>query len=196
VAAAEYCALQNQVHELQRLLAKNTLEDEALREALDLVQPKNGYCARPRRCRTTRREGHRRCAWGRTLKPSRPSDYRRAAAARGRGRVAVERPDTHWCPDGFESGCDNGDRVRVAFHTRLLRPRSDLLAGDDRRYRERRRSPPCCASNRSATRCSRRRSRRQRRRCGSLGLRLALSGAARESLIDQSAKSYYLRGIA
>jgi putative transposase len=31
------------------------------------------------------------------------------------GSVAVDRPDTRWCSDGFEIGCDNGERVRVAF---------------------------------------------------------------------------------
>jgi len=31
------------------------------------------------------------------------------------GRVAVDRPDIRWCSDGFEIGCDNGDRVRIAF---------------------------------------------------------------------------------
>ena len=31
------------------------------------------------------------------------------------GRVAVDRPDRRWCSDGFEIGCDNGERVRVAF---------------------------------------------------------------------------------
>ena len=31
------------------------------------------------------------------------------------GRVAVERPDTRWCSDGFEIGCDNGEKVRIAF---------------------------------------------------------------------------------
>jgi putative transposase len=30
------------------------------------------------------------------------------------GRVAVDRPDTRWCSDGFEIGCDNGERVRIA----------------------------------------------------------------------------------
>lgn len=24
-------------------------------------------------------------------------------------------PDTRWCSDGFEIGCDNGERVRIAF---------------------------------------------------------------------------------
>jgi transposase len=38
VAASEYRALQQQVRELQRLLGKKTLENEILREALDLVQ--------------------------------------------------------------------------------------------------------------------------------------------------------------
>jgi putative transposase len=31
------------------------------------------------------------------------------------GRVAVDRPDTRWCSDGFEISCDNGERVRIAF---------------------------------------------------------------------------------
>jgi putative transposase len=31
------------------------------------------------------------------------------------GRVAVDRSDTRWCSDGFEIGCDNGERVRLAF---------------------------------------------------------------------------------
>lgn len=31
------------------------------------------------------------------------------------GRVAVDHPDTRWCSDGFEIGCDNGERVRIAF---------------------------------------------------------------------------------
>jgi transposase len=40
VAASDYRALQHQVRELQRLLGKKTLENEILREALDLAQPK------------------------------------------------------------------------------------------------------------------------------------------------------------
>jgi putative transposase len=31
------------------------------------------------------------------------------------GRVAVNRSDTRWCSDGFEIGCDNGERIRIAF---------------------------------------------------------------------------------
>jgi putative transposase len=31
------------------------------------------------------------------------------------GGVAVDRPDTRWCSDGFEIGCENGERVRIAF---------------------------------------------------------------------------------
>ena len=31
------------------------------------------------------------------------------------GRIAVDRPDTRWCSDGFEIGCDNGGKVRIAF---------------------------------------------------------------------------------
>jgi putative transposase len=31
------------------------------------------------------------------------------------GRVAVDQSDTRWCSDGFEIGCDNGERLRIAF---------------------------------------------------------------------------------
>jgi putative transposase len=31
------------------------------------------------------------------------------------GRVAVERSNLRWCSDGFEIGCDDGQKVRVAF---------------------------------------------------------------------------------
>ena len=31
------------------------------------------------------------------------------------GRIAVDRSDSRWCSDGFEIGCDNGERVRIAF---------------------------------------------------------------------------------
>jgi putative transposase len=43
---------------------------------------------------------------------------RHAGGADGRrhdGRVAVERSNLRWCSDGFEIGCDNGEKVRVAF---------------------------------------------------------------------------------
>ena len=40
VPASEYRALQHQIRELQRLLGKKTLENEILRDALDLAQPK------------------------------------------------------------------------------------------------------------------------------------------------------------
>jgi putative transposase len=30
-------------------------------------------------------------------------------------RVAVDRSNLRWCSDGFEIGCDNGEKVRVAF---------------------------------------------------------------------------------
>jgi putative transposase len=38
-----------------------------------------------------------------------------AEARRHDGRVAVERSNLRWCSDGFEIGCDNGEKVRVAF---------------------------------------------------------------------------------
>jgi putative transposase len=38
-----------------------------------------------------------------------------AAERRHDGRVAVEHSNRRWCSDGFEIGCDNGEKVRVAF---------------------------------------------------------------------------------
>jgi putative transposase len=37
------------------------------------------------------------------------------AERRHDGRVAVDERNRRWCSDGFEIGCDNGERVRVAF---------------------------------------------------------------------------------
>ena len=53
VAASEYRVLQQQVRELQRLLGKKTLENEILREALDLAPPKrlHWHCAKSMRTR-------------------------------------------------------------------------------------------------------------------------------------------------
>ena len=31
------------------------------------------------------------------------------------GRIAVDCSNLRWCSDGFELGCDNGEKVRVAF---------------------------------------------------------------------------------
>jgi len=47
VPASEYRALQHQVRELQRLLGKKTLENEVLRDALDVVQPKKRLLRSP-----------------------------------------------------------------------------------------------------------------------------------------------------
>ncbi len=38
-----------------------------------------------------------------------------AETRRHDGRVAVDRSNLRWCSDGFEIGCDNGEKVRVAF---------------------------------------------------------------------------------
>ena len=34
---------------------------------------------------------------------------------RHQGRIAVAVSNRRWCADGFEIGCDNGERVRIAF---------------------------------------------------------------------------------
>jgi putative transposase len=36
------------------------------------------------------------------------------------GRVAVDQSDTRWCSDGFEIGCDSGERVQHRLYPRLL----------------------------------------------------------------------------
>src|SRR5689334_19538080 len=79
VAASEYRALQHQVHELQRLLGKKTLENEIPRlrggrlcaRRWIWCSQKNGCCARPGQRRTIRREDHRRHNRRGTLEPRR-----------------------------------------------------------------------------------------------------------------------------
>jgi putative transposase len=31
------------------------------------------------------------------------------------GKISVDKSNLRWCSDGFEIGCDNGEKVRVAF---------------------------------------------------------------------------------
>ncbi len=41
-------------------------------------------------------------------KPSRPQrEYK--------GRISVKESDQRWCSDGFEFGCDDGEKLRVTF---------------------------------------------------------------------------------
>ena len=37
------------------------------------------------------------------------------AERRHDGRIAVDERNRRWCSDGFEIGCDNGEKVRIAF---------------------------------------------------------------------------------
>jgi hypothetical protein len=62
------------------------------------------------------------------------------AERRHDGRIAVDERNRRWCSDGFEIGCDNGEKVRVAFaldccdrrtHDLLLQLFSSLLSGAD-----------------------------------------------------------------
>ena len=32
-----------------------------------------------------------------------------------KGKIAVAESDMRWCSDGFEFGCDNGEKLRVTF---------------------------------------------------------------------------------
>ncbi len=42
-------------------------------------------------------------------------DGKRREERRHDGRVAVDQRNTRWCSDALEIGCDNGEKVRVAF---------------------------------------------------------------------------------
>ena len=37
------------------------------------------------------------------------------AERRHDGRIAMDERNRRWCSDGFEIGCDNGEKVRIAF---------------------------------------------------------------------------------
>jgi putative transposase len=45
---------------------------------------------------------------------SRPAARSPRFERRHDGRIAVDERNRRWCSDGFEIGCDNGERVRVA----------------------------------------------------------------------------------
>ena len=100
VPASDYRALQSQVRELQRLLGKKTLEAEILKEALE---------------HATGPPNHKRVY--RVMKVHGLLLDRHAGGVERRhdGRIAVDKRNRRWCSDGFEIGCDNGERVRVAF---------------------------------------------------------------------------------
>ncbi len=41
--------------------------------------------------------------------------YRPVDTSKHEGTAAVDQSNTRWCSDGFEIGCDNGEKVLVAF---------------------------------------------------------------------------------
>jgi transposase len=47
VSASELAVAGAQISQLQRLLGKKTMENEILKEAVNIAREKNGYCARP-----------------------------------------------------------------------------------------------------------------------------------------------------
>jgi putative transposase len=59
---------------------------------------------------------------------------------RHEGQIAVSERNRRWCSDGFEIGCDNGDRVCVAFALELLRSGGHELVATIRRHRWRSRA--------------------------------------------------------
>jgi putative transposase len=94
-----------------------------------------------------------------------------SAERRHDGRVAVDLPDTRWCSDGFEIGCDNGEKVRIAFTLRLLRSGGDLLGGNHRRHQQLRYPRPDGRERRTAVRAGRQTAQADR---VAVGQRLAL----------------------
>lgn len=51
------------------------------------------------------------------------------------GRIAVDERNRRWCSDGFEIGCDNGERVRVAFALDCVPGCARRFGSHRRRYR-------------------------------------------------------------
>jgi transposase len=86
VPASDYRALQNQVRELQRLLGKKTLEAEVFREALEVVDSKNGCCG-PSHCRRTVPDECRREILG-VAAPTSASRQSRKLRSRGPAALA------------------------------------------------------------------------------------------------------------
>jgi putative transposase len=56
---------------------------------------------------------HKRVYW--VMKVHELLDYAGGVERRDDGWIAVDERSRRWCSDGFEIGCDNGERVRVAF---------------------------------------------------------------------------------
>lgn len=52
------------------------------------------------------------------------------------GKIAVAESNQRWCSDGFEFGCDDGEKLRVTF-AGLLRQRGHRLGSEHRRLRQR-----------------------------------------------------------
>src|SRR5205085_2274139 len=110
VPASDYRALQSQVRELQRLIGKKTLVAEILKEALEHVTGSKKQMRLP-----PSPPNHKRVY--RVMKVHDLLLDRHAGGTERRhdGRIAVDERNRRWCSDGFEIGCDNGERVRVAF---------------------------------------------------------------------------------
>jgi transposase InsO family protein len=70
----------------------------------------------------------------RVMKVSGPLLDRHAGGVERRhdGRIAVDERNRRWCFGGFEIGCDNGERVRVAFALDCFdRPAMSFFAATD-----------------------------------------------------------------
>src|SRR6185437_3746118 len=87
------------------------------RRSTDLRLPAHPCAAPASAPRTGRYDSERQAGLpGHESAPSsaRPP-HRERRGTEHEGRIAVDRPDARWCSDGFEIGCDNGEKVRIAF---------------------------------------------------------------------------------
>ena len=71
------------------------------------------------------------------------------------GRIAVDARNRRWCSDGFEIGCDNGERVRVAFALDCYDREAMVVHLPDRAPRRRSASASTSSPSRPAKRSAR-----------------------------------------
>nr|WP_323095090.1 IS3 family transposase [Klebsiella quasipneumoniae] len=143
VPASELTAALKQVRELQRLLGKKTMEVEILKEAVEYGQSRNDEADAEILSgildiiSDMPSYGYRR-VWGILRKQRRTEGLPPVNAKRlyrimsehnllllhdkpelpmreHKGKIAVAESDMRWCSDGFEFGCDNGEKLRVTF---------------------------------------------------------------------------------
>ncbi len=66
------------------------------------------------------------------------------------GRVAVDRSNLRWCSDGFEIGCDNGEKVRVPSPSTVATARASASSPPPKASRAKTSRISCCWPSRPA----------------------------------------------